>query len=91
VPAREINNPIDRLAAIRDQIKKLQKDEKELTEAVRKLGDGEHDGDKVRAVITTTTPERLDTDAIRAAMPDEWVKRFTKSSPQTTVRFKPLV
>jgi hypothetical protein len=80
VEARAINNPIDRLAAIREQIKKLEKDEKEFTEVVRKLGDGEHDGDKVRPVINTTTPDRLDVDAIRVAMPDDWIKRFTKSN-----------
>jgi hypothetical protein len=91
VQPREINNPIDRLAAVRAEKAKLEKEEKELTETVRKLGDGEHDGDKVRAVISTTSPERLDVDAIRAAMPDEWIERFTKSKPQTTVRFKPLV
>jgi hypothetical protein len=91
LPAREINNPIDRLAALRAQIAKLQKDEKDLTEVVRKLGDGEHDGDRVKAVITTTNPERLDTKAIKAAMPEDWVKRFTTSSPQTTVRFQPLL
>jgi hypothetical protein len=87
----EVNNPIDRLAAMREQLRKLEKDEQELAKVVAAMGDGEHDGDKVRAVISTTSPERLDVEAIRAEMPEDWIKRFTKSKPQTTVRFKPLV
>jgi hypothetical protein len=87
------NHPIDRLAAIRVQIAKLTKEEKELTAEVRAMGDGEHDGNQARAEVSTTTPDkgRLDVDAIREAMPEDWVARFTVRKPQTTVRIKPLV
>ena len=56
------------------------------------IGLGEtFDGDKVRAVVNTTDVDRLDVKAIKAAMPDEWIKKFTKTTPTTTVSIKPQV
>ena len=43
---------------------------------MRKLGDREHDGDKVCAVINTTTPDRLDVDVKLAAETVEAPRRI---------------
>ena len=84
-------SPIDELAKVRAEIDTLSKREKALAKEVQALGPGEHKGQHVIACVIVSERETLDTKEIKAAMPDEWIERFTKRSSTTQVRFKPKV
>jgi hypothetical protein len=84
-------NVIDRLGKVREQIKALEADEKQMVEIVRQLGEGEHLGDRCKAVITVVESSRLDTAAIREALPEAMIEKFTKTSRAVKVTIKPNI
>ena len=84
-------NAIDRLGKVREQIKALEADEKQLVETVRELGEGEHLGDRCKVVITIVESSRLDTAAIREGLPEEMIAKFTKTSRSVKVTIKPNI
>lgn len=85
------SNAIDLLGKVREQIKALEADEKALVETVRELGEGEHLGDRCKAVITIVESSRLDTAAVREALPEEMIAKFTKTSRSVKVTIKPNI
>lgn len=89
VPPRA--NSIDALGKVREQIKALEADEKKLLEAVRALGEGEHVGDCCKAVITVVESTRLDTAAVREALPEEMIAKFTTTTRTVKVTIKPNI
>lgn len=84
-------NPIDALGKVREQIKALVADEKKLLEAVRALGEGEHAGERCKAVITVVETNRLDTTAIREALPEDMIAKFTTTTRTVKVSIKPNI
>lgn len=92
-PVDPIKAAIDELAAVRAQMKPLEKKEKELSEKLKGfLGDGEHNGNKCIMKITESWPERFDGKAFEAAYPNEYAAFKRKSEkPTRTITFHPLV
>lgn len=82
---------IDELGRVREQIKGLKAREQELTAAVTALGEGCHDGGKCRAVVAIVESTRLDTTALKAALPEEMIAKYTHTVSQTRVTIKPLI
>lgn len=80
---------IDELGQIREQIKGLESREKQLVDLVKDMGEGEHRGDKCKAVVSIATTSRLDTTSLKAALPDEMIAKHTKSSDVVRVTIKP--
>lgn len=82
---------IDEYATVHAEIARLEKLKKKLGDEIKKLGVGEHNGTKCKAVITESTSTRLDTEAIKGAMSDEWIAKFSKTSTTQTLNIKALV
>lgn len=90
-PVSNSAGPIDELARLRDQLKTMQAREKELVTLVKDMGDGEHLGEKCKAVVSTVMSNRLDTAALKDALPEEMIAKYTVESPTVRVTIKPLV
>lgn len=88
-----IKAAIDELAALKAQIKPLEKRAEILAEKLKlALGDGEHNGNKCMMKITESWPERFDGKAFEAEYPNEYAAFKRKSDkPTRTMTFHPLV
>ena len=80
---------IDELGKVREQIKTFESREKELVEIVKAMGDGEHAGQRCRAIVSTSQQARLDTTAVKEFLPDDVIARLTKTVTVTKVTIKP--
>lgn len=81
---------IDELGKIREQIKAAESREKELVEIIKAMGEGEHKGERCKAIVSTVETARLDTTGLKEALPEEMIKRFTKISESVRVAIKPV-
>ena len=93
-PAASASNSataIDELGRVREEIKTLEKREKELAETVKALGEGRHDGAHCSAVVAEVEAARLDTAALKAVLPEELIAKHTVTTKQVRVTIKPLV
>lgn len=82
---------VDEYGAVDSQIKALEKRKKELSDQIKALGAGEHNGTKCKAVVSITPTTRLDTDAIKAAFDETVIAKFSKTSDVVKVSIKALV
>ncbi len=82
-------HPVDELADVRAEIKKLEAREAELK--VILTSDGCNlDGDEFEATVSHVASERIDTAAIRKHFGDDGIKPFLKRSETVTVRIKTI-
>lgn len=80
---------IDELGKVREQIRTFESREKELVEIVRAMGDGEHQGQRCKAIVSTSQQARLDTAAVKEFLPDDLIAQMTKTVTVTKVTIKP--
>lgn len=83
---------VDELGPLRQEIKRLQKRENILKEAIKgRLPDEEDEieGENFTAAIIRTEQARLNTGLIREHMDEKWVTEHTTLVPMTQIRIKP--
>jgi predicted phage-related endonuclease len=91
-PVKSNTAPIvDEYGTVDAEIKRLEKRKKELGDQLRELGVGEYPGSKCKAVISTFSTNRLDTDGLKSALPEEMITKFTKTSETTKITIKALL
>jgi hypothetical protein len=79
-------HPADEIAAIREEIKQLQKVEADLREKLLGMSDAEREGDQYRAFIQLSNRESIDKTAMIAALGREVVEPFIKTSAVQTLK-----
>jgi hypothetical protein len=86
MPPLKIRQAIDRLAEVRSTLNSAKRAEQSLLEIIRPLGDGDHQGNRFIAHISTIPRESLDVESIRQDMSQRWINRHTKTQDIVTVR-----
>ena len=82
-------HPVDELADIRAEIKRLETREAELKTAL--AADGCNlDGDEFEASVSRISAERVDTAALRKHLGEDGIRPFLKRSETVTLRIKPI-
>lgn len=79
-------HPADELAAVREEIKQLQKVEADLRERLLGASEDERRGDQYVAFVTVANRETIDKAAMIAALGREIVEPFIKTSAVTTLK-----
>lgn len=77
---------VDELGLIKAQIAKLEEREKALTDALKATGCDSFAGKFYDATVSRSTRDTLDTKALKAALGDEIVAEYTKSTPVVTLK-----
>ena len=82
-------HPVDELADIRAELKRLEAREAELKAVVMAEGCN-LEGDEFEATVTRASAERVDTTAVRKHLGEDGIKPFLKRSETVTVRVKAI-
>ena len=82
-------HPVDELAEIRAEMRKLDERERELRSVIIEGSCGLQ-GDEFEANVSKTCSTRLDTAAVRKALGDEKLAPYLKPSEVMTVKVKPI-
>lgn len=72
-------------------VKKTADREEEIKKLLKPLGAGEFKGGKCMAEIVVTATKTLDTDKVKAIIPEDKLDSFYKHGTQTKIIIKPLV
>lgn len=87
-----ISELVDTLGDLRDQAKEIKKKEGFYKEALlsraRAEGMDVLEGSQYKALLSVETQSRLDTDAIRADMDEEWIRDHSKGVEFQKLSFK---
>jgi hypothetical protein len=79
------NHPADQLARVREQIKALTEEEKELKAAVLALPEDDRVGRWNEAKVRQQTTNRVDTKAIGEVMGNEWLDQYKIEGSSTVI------
>jgi thioredoxin reductase len=79
-------HPADELAAIREEIKQLEKHEADLRAKLLKMSDAEREGDQYRAFVIISNRESLDKASLIAAFGREAVEPYIKTTNVQTLK-----
>lgn len=77
---------IDALGALRAQMADLERQEKELKDTLVDLEPGAYEGDLFRLSISETERAKLDMDAVRKKLSDQFIRAHTSYSTVRTHR-----
>lgn len=77
---RQIRSTVEKLAAIKSQIRQLKKDEEFLCELLKSHGDGEYLGETHVAVVTTSERQSLDAAIAKGFLTTSEIAQATKTS-----------
>ena len=86
--ARQIRDSVEKLAAIKAQIRNLKKQEEFLADLIKDQGDGEYLGTKHVAVVSSSERQSLDSAIVKGFLTPAQIIAATKSSTVVTLTVK---
>jgi hypothetical protein len=79
-------HPADELAALREEIKQLEKHETDLRNKLLGMSDAEREGDQYRAFVISSNRESLDKASLIAAFGREAIEPYIKTTAVQTLK-----
>lgn len=86
--ARQVRDSVEKLAALKAQIRSLKKQEEFLSDLLKDMGDGEYLGTKHIATVTTSERQSLDTAIVKGFLTPAQLIAATKTSTVVVLNVK---
>jgi hypothetical protein len=88
--SRQLRDSVDKLAALKAQIRNLKRQEEFLCDLLKDQGDGEYIGKEYIATVATSERQSLDTAIVKGFLTPAQIIAATKSSTVVTLNVKEL-